>query len=289
MAKKQDGGALAKRPGTALMNIEQELRNQANIARATEESVQTGQFFGTKGGILTFNGAPIKDNKMEVVVVDHILANIFYVGKFNPNDPTPPVCYAFGRNDKELVPHEKSSDKQAEKCSTCEQNEFGTADTGRGKACKNSRRLACISAALLEKPEQLSDAPVAYLGVPVTSVKGWAGYVRQVADTFGVPPLGVVTEVSLVADSKDQFKMVFRCVERVTDKKALQALLEKQRVVGKEIAFPFPEIDEEERAARAKPKGKGGGVRGQAAAPAKGAARGSATGGFGARPKHAAR
>lgn len=266
------GTKVAKPKGTALINVEAELLAQANVARATEESVQTGQFFGTRAGVLSFNGAPIKDNKMQVIVVDHILANIFYPTKFDANDPQPPVCYAFGRNDKELAPHEKASTKQAESCKGCPQNEWGTADTGRGKACKNSRRLGCISASVLDKPGSIEDAAIAYLGVPVTSVKGWAGYVRQVADTFGVPPLGVVTEVSLVPDTKDQFKMVFRCVERINDKKALGLLLAKNKLVGNEIAFPFPEL--EDMPARAKPKrgARQGGVRGGAQQPAKAAA-----------------
>jgi hypothetical protein len=271
--------------GKALISLEQELRDQAQLARATEESVQTGQFFGTKGGILTFNGAPIKDNKMEVVVLDHVLANLFYVGKFNAKESKPPVCYAFGRDDKTLAPHEKASDKQSAACKDCEQNVYGTADTGRGKACKNSRRLACMSAALLETPEAIPDAQVAYLGTPVTSGKGWAGYVRQVVDTFGVPPLGVITEVSLVADAKDQFKMVFRCVERISDKKVLMMLLQKNKLVAKEIAFPFPDLEDmparkpegkQRAAATAKQAGKGG----KAKAGAK-----QAPGGFGAAKK----
>jgi len=247
-----------RQTGGALVAVEKELLQQAQVARATEESVQTGQFFGTRGGILTFNGAPIKENKMQVIVVDHILANVFYKGKFNPDDPVPPVCYAFGRDDKELVPHEKATDQQHEQCKGCPQNEWGTADTGRGKACKNSRRLACIAADVVDSGN-VQDAQVAYLAVPVTSVKGWAGYVRQLADVLRRPPLGVVTEVSLVPDAKDQFKMVFRSVEPINDKKVLGQLLAKQKAVSSDIAFPFPEIDEEERARRrpAKPAGRG--------------------------------
>lgn len=235
---------IVKKKGGALVAIEKELAAQAQIARATEESVQTGQFFGTQGGILTFNGSPVKDNKMQVVILDHILANIFYEGKFNSKTPTPPVCYAFGRVDAELVPHEKAPKKQNEQCKGCPKNDWGTADTGRGKACKNSRRLACIDATVIDKPGNIADAAVAYLSVPVTSVKGWAGYVRGVADSLGRPPFGVVTEVSLVPDSDDQFKMVFRSVEKVESSQALAMLLAKQKLVSKDIGFPFPEIEE---------------------------------------------
>lgn len=276
--------------GTALINVEESLKAQALIARATEESVQTGQFFGTQGGILTFNGAPIKDNKMQCIIVDHILANLYYIGKFNSKDPKPPVCYAFGRDDKQMAPHENSSEKQAEVCQGCPQNEFGTADTGRGKACKNARRLAVISASLLEEPASIADAQVGYLATPVTSVKGWAGYVRQVADTFGVPPLGVVTEVSLVPDTDKQFKMTFRCVEKIADKKVLALLLAKQVRVAKEIAFPFPELEDRPQPSAATKRPKAGakvsGGKAAAAAPAGKAKGGKAAGGFGAARKY---
>lgn len=245
-----------KKTGTALVSVEKELLAQAQVAKATEESVALGQFFGTQGGILAFNGSPIKDNKMDVIVVDHILQNTYYKGKFKADTPQTPVCYAFGRVDKELAPHKNCSDPQHEQCKGCENNEFGTSDLGRGKACKNGRRLACIAANVLDKPDGIADAPIAYLTVPVTSVRGWAGYVQQLANALGIPPLGVVTEVEVVKDAKTQFKVTFKAKERVTDKVALSALLARQKLVAAEIAFPFPEIEEEAAPAR----GKRGGV-----------------------------
>lgn len=256
--------------GGALISVEQELLARAQVAKATEESVALGQFFQLQGGVLAFNGSPIKDNKMEVIVVDHILQNTYYKGKFKADTPQTPVCYAFGRNDKEMKPHQQCSEPQHEQCKGCEWNEFGTSDLGRGKACKNGRRLACVSADVLGKPEGISDAPLAYLTVPVTSVRGWAGYVQQLANALGVPPLGVVTEVEVVKDAKTQFKVTFKAKERITDKQALSALLARQKLVAGEIAFPFPEIEEgaapRKRAERVAPPPQRGGRGGGGAA-----------------------
>lgn len=252
---------MAKSKGTALVSVEKELLAQANVAKATEESVALGQFFQLEGGVLAFNGSPIKDNKMEVIIVDHVLQNVYYKGKFKAGVPQSPICYAFGRNDKELKPHEKSPEPQNENCKTCQHNEFGTSDVGRGKACKNGRRLACIAADVLDKPGNIVDAPLAYLAVPVTSVRGWAGYVSNLANSLNIPPLGVVTEVEVVKDKKTQFKVVFKAKERITDKAALSALLQRQKLVAKEIIFPYPEIEADES-----PRSKG---RGRMAPPAR--------------------
>lgn len=243
----------AKKTGTAMVAFEERLRQEANIAAAVEENVGSGgQMIGTRGGRLSFGGAEIPGNKMNVVIIDHILENHLYEGRFDPDTPQTPICFAFGRVEQEMAPHEKSSEPQNDMCKGCPMNEWGSADTGSGKACKNVRRLALITEDQLEDVES---AQVAYLKVPVTSVKGWAGYVRQLANTLGRPPLGVVTEVSLVPDPKSQFKMQFKLVEEINDPEVLEALFAKKEVVSKEIDFPYnPPSDEDERPAR----GRGG-------------------------------
>lgn len=251
---------MAKRPGTALVQYEQQLLEQANVAKATEESVALGQFFQTKNGVLSYNGAPVKDNTMQVIVVDHVLENKMYpLGKkFDPNSPQTPICYAFGRINEDMVPHEKAPQPQHAQCKGCPQNEFGTSDTGQGKACKNVRRLALIP--VPEDADQVKDAQVAYLAPPVTSVRGWAGYVQQLANVLKRPPLGVITQVSVVPDQNTQFKVTFKCVEKIEDPAILGALLEKQKEIGANIGFPYPVIDEEEAPAkgrRAAPPARG--------------------------------
>src|ERR1039458_338531 len=130
-------------------------------------------FIKLQSGVLQYQGAAIPGNTMDVVVIDHVLLNMLYVGKFDSANPTSPVCFAFGEVASEMTPHEDSHTPQNnnEGCATCEHNEFGSADTGRGKACKNSVRLALIS---INDLEDVAGAEVAYMHVPVTSVKLWA-------------------------------------------------------------------------------------------------------------------
>lgn len=233
-----------KSTGKSLVQWQERLAQEANIAAGIEENVgQGGSFISTRGGRLAFNGAEIPGNKMNVIVIDHILENHMFAGRYDPDTPQSPVCFAFGTNEDEMKPHEKSSEPQHDICRGCPMNEFGTADTGKGKACKNIRRLAIITE---DQLDNIEDAQVAYLKIPVTSVKGWAGYVRQLSSTLQRPPFGVITEISIVPDSKSQFKVQFKLVETIDDADMFEALFAKRDIVKNEIAFPYAPPSEEE-------------------------------------------
>lgn len=201
-----------------------------------------GNFVKLQGGQLQYQGAVVPGNEMDVVVIDHILLNLFYEGRFDSDNPTSPVCFAFGEDAKEMRPHEKSLKPQDDGngCSECPNNEWGSADTGRGKACKNSARLALISRGDLE---DVANAEVAYLQLPVTSTKLWAGHVRSVDETFKRPPLGVITNVKVVPDKDTQFKVQFKTVELIEDSDVIAALFERYEKVTKEIDFPYVTIE----------------------------------------------
>lgn len=225
---------------------------------ATMEDGATGSlpFISTKGGRLTFNGGEVPDGRMNVIVLDHILENHYYADSYDPDNPSSPVCFAFSHGDEELVPHEKSSEPQCEQCKGCPMNEFGSAERGRGKACKNIRRLAIITEDEMEDPE---NATVAYLKVPVTSVKAWAGYVQQLANVMRIPPFAAVTEISIVPDAKSQFKLQFKLVEQISDKATIKELIAKRESIQQELVTPYQPMEvaeEEERPRGAKPAAK---------------------------------
>lgn len=227
---------------TGVTRWEDRLANYAKAAVEQEASVSTGQFISTKAGQLTYQGNPVKDNTLDVVVIDGILENTYYEGKYDPNNPAPPICYAFGRDDKEMKPHERSSKPQAKSCGECKWNQWESADEGRGKACKNTRRLALLpttdmTAAGLKKME------AAFLRVPVTSVKGWAAYTRGVAALRHLPPFGVVTRIRTVPDPKNQFRMTFEHNGDIPEP-LMETVVERHEAMREEIAFPYPEATE---------------------------------------------
>jgi len=202
-----------------------------------EASVQSGAFITTRAGQLQFAGSPFKDNRIDAVVVDAIIENAYYEDVFDPDNPKTPVCFAFGRDDKQMAPHEKSSKPQSETCAACPQNKFGTAEQGKGKACKNIRRLALVAAAPLTA-EAVEKSEIAFLKIPVTSVKGWANYVRSLSALHELPYQCFVTAISTRPDPKSQFKIVFEANEKLPEK--LQRLtFARCDAIQEEIMAPY--------------------------------------------------
>jgi hypothetical protein len=132
--------------------------------------------------------------EMNVVVIDFISSNLFYDRPYNKDNPHPPACFAIGREPTTLAPSANSPVRQADACVGCPMNQFGTALTGRGKACKNTRLLAVIP--LKSAIENQEDAPLFILQVPPTSLKVFDSYVSTLAARFKMSPVGVATKIT---------------------------------------------------------------------------------------------
>ena len=264
MAKPTSTEATKAKTKNLPMNWDEELAKQAQVAAGMEESVATGQFFGLKGGLLTWNDSPIPGNQMAVIIIDHILENVYYDGRFDPDTPQAPTCFAFGRDDKTMAPHkvvmEAGANKDSE-CSECELNQWGSADTGRGKACRNVRRLAMIPAGTLDGSKfkmfddaaHFENASIGYMKLPVTSVKGYAGFVKQVAAALKRPPHGIITKVSVVSDPSTQFKVIFEPLMEVPNE-LMRTIMKRNEEVRAVIEFPYTLDDNTEQNG----KGRGG-------------------------------
>lgn len=253
----------AKKPGTAVQKWDEELARQAQVAAGMEANAGGGQFFGTKAGILTWQDAPLPDNQMAVIILDHVLENVFYEGQYDPDNPQGPICFAFGRDDAKLTPHKVVWDAKNQQCGAaglckgCEKNEWASAETGRGKACKNSRRIAMIPAGhfrsgkfeLIEEEEHYASAAVGYMRPPITSVAGFAGFVKQVAETLKRPPHGIVTKVKVMPHPKNVFQVVFEPVMEVPDE-LMGVIMKRNEETKAIIEFPYQPFEETEPAAK---------------------------------------
>lgn len=237
---------------------DEKLSQLADQAKSTVASITGGQFISIRSGVLTYQGAAITGNKMSVIILDHIIENAFYEGDFDPDTPASPSCYAFGRTLAECRPHPDCSRPQGGPgggCIGCPSNQFGTSDRGRGKACGNRQRLAMITEGDLK---DVVGAEVAYLRIPPTNLKVWAGYVRSLADSFRRPPLLAVTELSVHPDPKNQVGISYKTNRIIDDGDLVGELLAKHEVVSKEIFFPYPKMNEATTAAPPPPVTKGG-------------------------------
>lgn len=181
----------------SLALVDQELANEvANLKN------QIGQASGNKIKVEATGDFVLPDgmnlgNEIQVVVVDFVTRNSFYSGPYNPNNPTPPDCYSIGKNLADLAPEADSPAIQADKCTTCPLNQFGSGNNGKSKACKNSRSLAVVLVDP-EDPEASAalDAPIYTLDLPPTAIKSFDGAVAYVARSLAGPPVKAVLTVS---------------------------------------------------------------------------------------------
>jgi len=252
---------MAKAKTTAVTGVnkwDEELAAMA--AEASGQEIVSSSFLSTRGGRLSYKGNEVPDNKMNVVILAAVHENLFYTDRYDPENPAPPVCYAFGEHDKGLEPHEEATEKQSADCASCPNNVFGSADSGKGKACKNSRRLTLLTE---DDLEDVGAAELAQLKIPVTSVKNWSNYVSTLANTMKRPPFAVVTEISVIPDSKTQFKVCFKPVGQITDGEVLPALMDRRPAALEAMMQPYP-------APQPKPEPPARGARPAAGANAKG-------------------
>lgn len=252
---------------TALVPWEQEMADAASKQASKEKASGISKAISTRGGVLSIDDNPVEDNELRVIVLAAVHENQYFKGAFDPKTPQAPVCYSFSdplahEPEDGMKPHEKSAEPQGDgngQCANCWANEFGSADIGKGKACKNVRRLAVITEDALTDVDELNNAQVRMLKVPVMSVKNWANYVRQkLGEDIKRPCWGVVTTIRLVLDPTSQFKVQFGFEELIQFDQALYTAMQKKVAeVQEQLVAPYPDYSEEEvkpqRSGRAQP------------------------------------
>ena len=238
--------AKKKEPGTAVIPWEQEL---AAAAKNQSEAPKTGggdrTFLSFKSGQMSYGDRPIKENKIDVIILDYAYVNQFYPNVYNPKAPESPSCYALGRTTAEMAPHKDAEDPQSELCAKCPQNEWGSrGDGGQGKACKNGIRLTIMAAGDLAG--DIEKAAIAYVSIPPTSAKSFGAYHKEeFCDEVGSPtkPTYVyTTTIEVVPDKQSQFKILFSRTKGgdITDRAVFYALRDKVKKLSDDVLFAFP-------------------------------------------------
>lgn len=266
-----------KSTGTEMVAWDEELAKYAQEAVATEANAGSGlKSFSLKAGVLAFDDAAMAGNQMAVVVLDHVLENTYYEDDYDPENPAPPTAYALGRDEKTIKWSDDSDPRWAgELCIDSDINQFGSADKGRGKACRNLRRLLVIPAGtinkktgdfeLIEDEEHFDEAAPAFLKIPPTSTTNWSLYVKQLNGALKKPPFAVVTLVKVVPDAKTQFKVTFEALEELP-MEMMETLVRRHKEAAELIMQPY-NMEREER--QEKPARRGAAAK---KAPAKKAA-----------------
>lgn len=124
---------------------------------------------------------PDTEKEIVGVIVDHHPVNAYWQDKYSGAN-NPPDCASM---DGKIGVDQDGNRKP---CNSCPMNEWGTAEDGRGKACKNMHRVY-----ILREGEML---PL-LLTLPPTSLKNLSDYIALRVVSKGMRSYGVVTKVSL--------------------------------------------------------------------------------------------
>lgn len=258
--------------GTAVANYDEEMARYAAQYSKQEENSGGIPYFSVKGATLMFAGSPVPDNRMACVIVDVLIEHAYYEGRYDPDNPSPPNCFAFGRDENEMEPHRVCVDAgsaQNDVCGMsgrdgcCPLNEFGSADTGRGKACKNTRRLALLpvpgefdangkfTVDQDELPNWLENSSFGFFRPGVTSVKAFSNYIKQAGEAMKLPPFGLITKVEIKPDASNQYAVEVKAIDKLP-KALVPTVLRRLEEVKPIIETPYPPA--EDRPARPAPR-----------------------------------
>lgn len=256
---------------------EKELAKKASKQSAREKSRGGGMQnkISIKKRRYTIGGEKL-GREMDVVIIDFIYLNTLYKGKYDPDKPNVPSCFAMstgenaGDDGDEMVPHKNVRRPPADACADCPMNEWGSGK-GRAKACQGRRRLALIHADDIKSVEDVEEAEIAIIDLPVTGVKHWAKYLKTLENELHRPSYSVVTHMAFDQDESWPVP-TYELGEKIKDKEIVEAIEARIDEAQKLALEPFEvsnskskdededededEDDEDERPSRRKSKSK---------------------------------
>lgn len=167
------------------------------LAKLQKHTEQERERIGGAGGgdtisILNNKNLFVMPNEQEVsefeaLIVDFAYRNEYYIGPYNPKAITPPACFAIAPSTSLLVPSDNSPMKQNQNdCATCQQNQYGSAPNGSGKACKNT----VILAVLPPDAEMVGEHDIWVLKTSPTAIRPFNKYASKISEMN--IPLGAV-------------------------------------------------------------------------------------------------
>lgn len=223
---RRGGGSAIGTVSTVAASWQDRIKQHVERDAATAGGIAGWPYIGTSGGIFTLGEDDHRDKLEDVIILGAMHENAYYEGDYVAGESSAPVCFALSETEDDLAPPESlgearqilHSEPVGEKCVDCWANQFGTAERGKGKACKNVRRLALLPADKLTVP-YLSKVEGAMLRLPVTSVKGYSTFVNKVTKVLGVPLFMLRCAITIEKDATTQFKIDFEPQDWVTNDK----------------------------------------------------------------------
>jgi hypothetical protein len=216
-------------------------RMKALVTQTREAEKPQGGFISLKGGRMTYADEILPGDKINAVIIDYRMENAFYDQKFDPKNLRSPVCFSITQPGGIMVPHKDSEQPQHPECEGCPRLEWAS-DLwgGKGKACKQSRRLHLIAAdELLKGPEAIAKAQVVTMIPPATSTDNFSKLANQITGVMESAIFGAIVEISVKPHDKFLYQVHYKILEQITNEAVLEALLNKAlKTAAREITYP---------------------------------------------------
>ena len=244
-----------------VVNWEEKFASEANEVAALERPAVGN--IGFRGGVLTYGGTEIEGGAITGIPLAYTMEHTYYADKWDPDDPQPPTCFAqsvpteAGRDGSGMSPHKSVPSPVAASCGDCPNLQWGSAQNGAGKACKQIRKIAFIPWTKDMDAESIAAAEVGVAKIPVTSVKNWKKYINVISAKHSRPTWSVVATMSVKNHPKYQFTVNFADDFVITDNEMLSALNARIDDVQKLLLTPYTyeeEVEEEQSNTKARKK-----------------------------------
>lgn len=178
---------------------------EAAAKKAAVEENSGIPFISLKGKKFSIGDEKVgyKDDTLGLAIRCVIVATVFdFTWYDRPYDSSseefnPPACFAIGADQYDLVPHEDSPIPQSSNCIECPMNQFKSAANGKGKACRNGRRLLV---AYINDDGSADLDNLAILSLSPTALRGFSSYLKKVSEVKGLPIWSVATILSFEQD-----------------------------------------------------------------------------------------
>ena len=176
---------------TALTNYEEQLMKEMANVKASLSQPSSNKI-STKGKMFTLPDGTTNPGPMQCIILDWISYNSYYEGVYDPANPQAPVCWALNKVLDDLQPSPNCPTPQAESCKACPKDKFGS--HGKGKACKNVRRLIVVA------PDATIESNAMTLEVSPGAIRTFDNYALGVQRTLNTLPIRVITSIGFDAN-----------------------------------------------------------------------------------------
>jgi hypothetical protein len=146
----------------------------------------------------------------------------------------PPACFSIGFDENTLTPHENSPNKHHTDCKTCEYNKFESAFIGKGKMCKNNRRLALYA----YDDNGIAMDEMVILRIAPSSLKNFKTYLTSTLSKLKRPLYAVVTTLSF--DENEQYPIVtFKLKHLLENMDDVIKIKDKESYINSSLLEPY--------------------------------------------------